>query len=158
MLEFHIMSQKFSPRSHRPPSAIRFLLSQTQIRPIQAKLPSNRWVLALSLMLLLCGQIFCASLHPVWAAEATDAGGRRKILKALSLYGDVKYKPDFDHFDYVNPKAPKGGLVRMAGIGTFDSLNPFILKGKPVSNIGATFDTLTVQSEDEPYTLYGLVA
>ena len=149
------MTQKFL--SHRTTSAMRFLLPQTQIRAIQTLFPAFRLVLAMSLMVI-CGQILPSSLHPVRAAEATGAGGSQKILKALSLYGDVKYKPDFDHFDYVNPKAPKGGLVRMAGIGTFDSLNPFILKGNPANNIGMTFDTLTVQSEDEPYTLYGLVA
>src|SRR5262249_50418210 len=48
---------------------------------------------------------------------------------ALSMYGDLKYGPGFKHFDYVNPSAPKGGDVKLAAIGTFDNLNPFILKG-----------------------------
>ena len=47
----------------------------------------------------------------------------------LSLYGSFKYSPDFKHFNYVNPLAPKGGKIRFATIGTFDNLNPFILKG-----------------------------
>src|SRR5580704_4198080 len=48
----------------------------------------------------------------------------------FSLYGDpLKYPADFKHFDYVNPDAPKGGTVRFGDIGTFDNLNPFILKG-----------------------------
>ena len=42
---------------------------------------------------------------------------------AIALHGDVKYGPDFTHFDYVNPEAPKGGTVRLATIGTFDSFN-----------------------------------
>ena len=48
---------------------------------------------------------------------------------ALSLYGDVKYPPGFTHFSYVDPDAPKGGLVRFGDLGTFDNVNPYILKG-----------------------------
>ncbi|MDI9348458.1 MAG: extracellular solute-binding protein [Candidatus Symbiobacter sp.] len=103
----------------------------------------------------LMGAVFC--LPTARPATASESGGG-KLQPALSLYGDVKYKPGFDHFDYLDPKAPKGGLVRMAAIGTFDSLNPYILKGNPAGNIYLTFDTLTVQSDDEPYTLYGLLA
>ena len=62
------------------------------------------------------------------------------------------------HFAYVNPQAPKGGSVTLAAIGTFDNLNPFILKGVPAVGIGMTFDTLTVTSADEPGSEYGLVA
>ena len=46
----------------------------------------------------------------------------------LSLFGNLKYSHNFTHFDYVNPQAPKGGKVRYATVGSFDSLNPFILK------------------------------
>jgi microcin C transport system substrate-binding protein len=74
------------------------------------------------------------------------------------MHGDVKYGPGFRHFDYVNPAAPKGGEVKLAAIGTFDSLNPFILKGVPAAGMGETFDTLTVGSADEPFTRYGLIA
>ena len=74
------------------------------------------------------------------------------------MHGDVKYGPDFKHFDYLNPDASKGGEVRLAAIGTFDSLNPFILKGVPAAGSGLLFDTLTVQSADEPFTQYGLIA
>ena len=88
-------------------------------------------------------------------------GPSRPVLTgghALSMYGDVKYGPGFAHFEYANPAAPKGGEVKLAAIGTFDSLNPFILKGVPATGIGETFDTLTVSSFDEPFTKYGLVA
>jgi microcin C transport system substrate-binding protein len=74
------------------------------------------------------------------------------------MYGDLKYVPGFTHFDYVNPDAPKGGKVRLAAIGTFDTLNPFVLKGVAAAGIGQLFDTLTVQSEDEPFAEYGLIA
>ena len=76
----------------------------------------------------------------------------------MSLFGDLKYAPDFKHFDYVNPDAPKGGTMRSSAIGTFDTLNPFVIKGVPAAGIGAIVDTLTVRSEDEPESSYGLVA
>jgi microcin C transport system substrate-binding protein len=76
----------------------------------------------------------------------------------LALHGDVKYGPDFSHFDYVNPDAPKGGTVRLGTVGTYDSFNPFILKGVSASGIALIYDTLTVQSDDEPFTEYGLLA
>jgi len=47
----------------------------------------------------------------------------------MSLFGDLKYGPDFQHFDYVNPDAPKGGELRLSGIQTYDTLNPYTLKG-----------------------------
>ncbi len=76
----------------------------------------------------------------------------------LSLYDSPKYPADFEHFDYVNPDAPKGGQIRLAGFGTFDSLNQFILRGNPASGLGRVYDTLTVNSDDEPFSIYGLVA
>jgi microcin C transport system substrate-binding protein len=77
---------------------------------------------------------------------------------AVAMHGDVKYPSDFKHFDYVNPNAPKGGEIKLAGIGTFDSLNPFILKGITPLGIGNLFDTLTVNSHDEAFSQYGLIA
>ncbi|MBV8133325.1 MAG: ABC transporter substrate-binding protein [Alphaproteobacteria bacterium] len=76
----------------------------------------------------------------------------------MSLFGDLKYGPDFKHFDYVNPDAPKGGTMRYSALGTFDTLNPFVIKGIPAAGISGIFDTLTVRSEDEPSSEYGLVA
>lgn len=76
----------------------------------------------------------------------------------LSLFGDLKYGPDFQHFDYVNPNAPKGGTMKFSAIGTFDTLNPFIVKGVPAAGIGQLFDTLMLQSSDEPGSEYGLIA
>lgn len=78
---------------------------------------------------------------------------------ALTLYNEApKYPANFQHFDFVDPQAPKGGTFRMAGFGSFDSLNPFISKGVPEQNIGLIYDTLMTQSLDEPFTEYGLVA
>jgi microcin C transport system substrate-binding protein len=79
------------------------------------------------------------------------------ISHALALNGTPKYSENFKHFDYANPDALKGGHVKLDAIGTFDSLNPFIIRGVPALGIGLIFDTLTVQSLDEPLTEYGLV-
>lgn len=75
-----------------------------------------------------------------------------------SLFGDLKYGPDFKHFDYVNPNAPKGGELRYAAIGTFDSLNPFIIKGQVAAGATLIYDTLLEPSLDEPGAEYGLIA
>ncbi|HLJ62923.1 MAG TPA: extracellular solute-binding protein [Stellaceae bacterium] len=80
------------------------------------------------------------------------------VSHGLSLYGDLKYGPTFTHFDYVNPEAPKGGTAKLFAIGTFDTLNPFTLKGVPAAGLGDIFDTLMVTSADEPSSAYGLVA
>ncbi|MCW5700249.1 MAG: ABC transporter substrate-binding protein, partial [Rhodospirillales bacterium] len=77
-------------------------------------------------------------------------------LHGLSVFGELKYGPDFKHFDYVNPQAPKGGTLRLGAQGTFDSFNPYIIRGNPFSGIGT--ETLTVGSADEPFTRYGLIA
>jgi microcin C transport system substrate-binding protein len=79
----------------------------------------------------------------------------------LSAFGDLKYPPDFKHFDYVNPDAPKGGRLATRGtlaIDTFDSFNGYILRGNAAQNIGLLFDSLMVRANDEPDAVYGLVA
>jgi len=77
----------------------------------------------------------------------------------LTVYGEpAKYSAGFTHFDYANPDAPKGGTLREAGFGSFDSLNPFINKGVAADDVGLIYDTLTAQSLDEPFTVYGLLA
>src|SRR5881296_3872550 len=95
-----------------------------------------------------------AAATPAWPRSAPGAGPAH----GLSIHGDLKYGPGFTQFDYVNPRAPKGGSVTLPAIGTFDNLNPFILKGVPAAGLATTFDTLTVASTDEPSSEYGLVA
>ena len=80
------------------------------------------------------------------------------IGHGLSMYGDLKYAQDFTHFDYVNPDAPKGGALRLAAQGTFDNLNPYILKGVSAPGLSLTFDTLMDGSRDEAFSEYGLLA
>ncbi|MEG4317260.1 MULTISPECIES: extracellular solute-binding protein [Pseudomonas] len=88
-------------------------------------------------------------------AALCDAAPRH----ALTLYDEKpKYPADFSHFEYANPDAPKGGTLRQAGFGSFDSLNPFINKGVAADDIGLIYDTLTTNSLDEPFTVYGLLA
>ncbi|MBE7927691.1 extracellular solute-binding protein [Pseudomonas saudiphocaensis] len=78
---------------------------------------------------------------------------------AVTLYDEKpKYAANFSHFEYVNPDAPKGGVLRQAGFGSFDSLNPFINKGVAADDIGLIYDTLATSSLDEPFTIYGLLA
>jgi microcin C transport system substrate-binding protein len=77
---------------------------------------------------------------------------------AVSLIGAPKYPANFQHFDYVNPDAQKGGLVRMADIGSFDSLNPILYKGDPAAGLGLVYETLMQDSLEEPSTSYGLIA
>ena len=82
----------------------------------------------------------------------------RKGAHGLSIYGTLKYPKDFKHFDYVNPHAPKGGILRLSGYGTFDSFNPFILKGMAAAGSQMIFVTLTLHSNDEAASGYGYLA
>ena len=86
---------------------------------------------------------------------------------ALSMHGDVALPADFTHFPYANPDAPKGGTLRMGVVGTYDSLNPFVLKSMRTTARGLfgdtdfgnlVYETLMQRSRDEPFTLYGLLA
>ncbi len=81
---------------------------------------------------------------------------------AYALWGDIKYPPGFNHFDYVNPNAPKGGelvLVSNLRVSTFDKYNPFTIKGtEPAYLSGLLFETLLTSSLDEAATGYGLLA
>jgi microcin C transport system substrate-binding protein len=91
-------------------------------------------------------------------------GANAEPRHGISTFGDLKYQPGFDHFDYVNPGAPKGGVLRLAGgEGTFDTVNPFTMKGirfrgDAGSVISLPYESLMVGGADEPDALYGLVA
>ena len=89
------------------------------------------------------------------SAVGQDAPPRHGI----SVFGDLKYTDGFAHFDYVNPDAPKGGSIKLPGLDTFETLHPFILKGrKEILAEALLFDTLMARSFDEPDSYYGLVA
>jgi microcin C transport system substrate-binding protein len=109
-------------------------------------------------------------------AGATALGGVRGILTAraddeiethgISAFGELAYPPDFHHFRYVDPQAPKGGTFSQIGPNreynqnflTFNSLNNYILKGDAAQGMDLTFATLMVRSGDEPDAVYGLAA
>jgi microcin C transport system substrate-binding protein len=77
----------------------------------------------------------------------------------IALYGEQKYQPGFDHFDYVNPAAPKGGTLKLSALSSFDSLNPYILKGLPAPGVSNfVFQSLMIGSYDEPQSFYPLIA
>lgn len=97
---------------------------------------------------ILCGFAFC--MTQVWGVQDSTY--------ALSIDGSPKYPLNFTHFDYANPDAPKGGTLRGFSLGTFDSLNPFVQKNNPAAELTLLYNTLTIQSLDEPFTEYGLIA
>jgi len=76
----------------------------------------------------------------------------------MAMHGTVKYKKGFESFDYAYPKAPKGGKVKLSSIGTFDNLNPYILKGVAAWQTAYLFETLMKSSSDEAFSQYGLLA
>ncbi len=87
------------------------------------------------------------------------AHGSAVAAPSVALGYTPKYPPDFQHFDYVDPDAPQGGELILSGFGTYDSFNPFILKGVSVDGLGAlVLEPLMVQSADEPYSLYAHLA
>ena len=92
------------------------------------------------------------------AAAAPGTAQEVYIGHGVAMHGDLKYGPDFTHFDYADPNAVKGGEVRQHAIGTFDNLNPFILKGVAATGLGRVFETLMTGSEDEAFSQYGLIA
>ncbi|QFU17434.1 extracellular solute-binding protein [Microvirga thermotolerans] len=93
---------------------------------------------------------------PLSSVAAQDASWRH----GAALLGEPKYPPGFRHFDYVNPDAPKGGLVRFGAQGTFDSFNIVVagVKGSPEQGLGLIYETLVTPSLDEPSASYGLLA
>ncbi|MGH6855329.1 MAG: extracellular solute-binding protein, partial [Aestuariivirga sp.] len=103
-------------------------------------------------LLKLAGLSPLAKIIGIQIAHAED----REFRHALTLFSDIKYGPEFPHFDYVNPQAPKGGRVRFGVTGSFDNLNPYSFKGETAP--AATNETLLTSALDEPSTEYGLVA
>jgi microcin C transport system substrate-binding protein len=103
-------------------------------------------------------KLYSAVILTVFGLSAAGAGDNYRG-HALAMFGDIKYGPDFTHFDYVNPQAPKGGTAREAVTrSTFDNLNSFILKGQSAKGLGLLYNTLMQSSADEPFTMYGELA
>ncbi len=105
------------------------------------------------------------SLIAVILLMATGVSAEPQTSHGFSAFGALKYGPDFTHFDYVNPKAPKGGTIKLRDLDSFDTVNPFLLKGNPgVINgdrggeLYFNFTSLMTPSFDEPDAVYGLLA
>jgi peptide/nickel transport system substrate-binding protein len=110
-------------------------------------LPRAPWAVVLSVGL---GQIGVA--QPAQEAKAEP-------MHAIAMHGTPKHPPGFDHFPYVNPDAPRGGRLMLGQQGTFDSLNPFVVKGRAAAGLrNYVYESLLARSGDEPFTLYGLIA
>ena len=105
---------------------------------------------SLNWMMVACGLLaitVLACAPTAWAATG------------IALYGNLKYSENFRHFEYVNPDAPKGGTLKLSTTATFDSVNPFILKGLAAPGIaGFVYQTLMTPSYDEPQSYYALIA
>jgi microcin C transport system substrate-binding protein len=99
---------------------------------------------------------------PAGAEEATPVAATTPATEtrhyAQSLVGRPAMPPDYKAFPWVNPDAPKGGVLRESATGTFDNLNPFTVNGDPAEGLGLISDTLMASSPDEPATQYGLIA
>lgn len=91
-------------------------------------------------------------------AEITRADDDITISHGLSQFGELKYGPDYPHFDYVNPNAPRGGEYSTWAFGTFDSMNPYITKGSAAGSSSIFVESLMAGNADEPDSLYGLLA
>src|SRR5271165_1530225 len=98
------------------------------------------------------------------AALLIAAGAARaqigEPVGAIAMHGEPALPPDFAHLPYVNPDAPKGGRLNLAYLGAFDSLNPYNVKALTTAQglVGNVYQSLMVRSDDEPFTLYGLIA
>jgi peptide/nickel transport system substrate-binding protein len=104
----------------------------------------------------LCRSIWTVIAVVLGGSVAANAGEMRH---AIAMHGDPAYPADFTHFRYANPDAPKGGRLTQAYVGTFDSLNPLIVRGNAFQQMrGFVIESLLARGYDEPFTLYGLLA
>lgn len=113
--------------------------------------PVPRWIIALPLAAL------CLLLAGLSTASSQEEPEWRH---ASSLSGEPKYPPDFRHFDYVNPDAPKAGIVRLGDSSGFDTFNPILPRGNPAPGLGLMYDSLLEPALDEINinSEYGLIA
>jgi microcin C transport system substrate-binding protein len=103
---------------------------------------------------LIVAGLAAATVMATSFAHAQDVKPRHGV----AMHGEPKYGPDFKHFDYVNPNAPKGGNLRLHALRTFSTFNPYTLKGDPGAGLGNLFESLMVGPEDEAFSEYGLLA
>ena len=104
--------------------------------------------------------LFFAALLMLLLGMSAQARGEETIVKShgFAEFGELKYPEGFEHFDYANPNAPKGGEMSISAVGTFDSMNPFTRKGRAGALASYHLESLLVESYDEPGSYYGLIA
>jgi microcin C transport system substrate-binding protein len=102
------------------------------------------------------GMVF--SLFGAVALPLQAAAQEQNFRIGTSVIGELKYKPGFKHFDYVNPDAPKGGGLRLSASGTYDTFNPVLAKGETAIGLTLPFETLMKSADDELLASYGLLA
>lgn len=93
------------------------------------------------------GVFFLLPLKSTWAEQTS-----------VSMHDTPKYGQDFTHFSYVNAHAPKGGSLQLGVLGSFNSLNPYLIKGVPAAGLGLVYQSLLSRSRDEPFSLYANIA
>ncbi|MEH6403556.1 MAG: extracellular solute-binding protein [Sneathiella sp.] len=96
---------------------------------------------------ILLALILALPLKSSWAEQSS-----------LSMHGAPKYKENFTHFSYVNTNAPKGGSLHLGTVGSFNSLNPYLIKGVPAAGLGLVYQSLLSRSRDEAFSLYANIA
>tara|TARA_B100001109_G_scaffold192563_1_gene159131 strand:+ start:69 stop:1898 length:1830 start_codon:yes stop_codon:yes gene_type:complete len=89
---------------------------------------------------------------------AQNLSAKTNISHAIAMHGEPKYNQDFISVEYISNSAEKGGDIVRSSIGTYDTFNPFTLKGTSAAGIGLLYETLTTGSSDEAFTEYGLLA
>ncbi len=102
--------------------------------------------------------VFFLVLLSIFFNAAFIKGEELVYQHGIAMHGDLKYTRNFKKFDYANKDAFKGGTIKRFSIGTFDNLNPYILKGVPAFQAAYLFETLMKSSFDEPFSQYGLIA
>lgn len=108
--------------------------------------------------LMIAGTLVLTILAAMWAVNPANAQTMSEWKKSTALVGEPQYADDFTHFEYVNPDAPKGGIVRLATDGTFDTLNSVPQRGNLGIGLGLIYDTLLTSSLDEISAMYPLIA
>jgi microcin C transport system substrate-binding protein len=101
--------------------------------------------------------VLCALFAATAAPAPAQTDGDTIVSHGISTFGDLKYPADFDHLDYVNPDAPKGGEMSLSWQGTFDSMNPYTAKGRAGYLASIFFEDMMVAPADEIGSLYCLL-
>ena len=103
--------------------------------------------------------VVLASYTAITVAEPSPAAAASQPRHAIAMHGEPALPPAFQAYPYVDPQAPKGGRLVLGKADTFNSLNPFIIKGDSAEGIAEyVYETLLGRAQDEPFTLYGLLA